>query len=52
MVAGESVGETGEEGGVIGWPTTGFGEVILIVEADAEDLGGVGDDGEVGELAG
>jgi hypothetical protein len=26
--------------------------VVLVVEADAEDLGGVGDDGKVGELAG
>ena len=52
MVGGEGVGETGEDGGVVGWAAAGFGEVILIVEADAEDFGGVGDDREVGELAG
>ena len=52
MVAGEGVGETGEEGGVVGGAAAGFGEVVLVVEADAEDLGGVGDEREIGELAG
>ena len=45
MVAGEGVGETGEEGGVVDGSALGFFEVILVVEADAEDLGGVGDEG-------
>ena len=52
MVAGEGVGETGEESGVLHFFAAGFEAVVFVVEADAEDLGGVGDDGEVGELAG
>jgi hypothetical protein len=52
LVAGKGVGEPGEEGGVVGGAALGFFEVVLVVEADTEDFGGVGDERQVSELAG
>ncbi len=49
-VADLTAGEAGEQRRLLGDGAAGLGDMVAVVEADADDLAGIGDDGCKGDL--